>query len=365
MLFCNKCGEKSADSDAYACGCAKALGGQRVPVTQFDISEQVKAEVVEHLSGATLLSDKIEDMHIVDEMLAQVNFTSNVAKLPDDDLTGALLQILRDSVNETEKVPSGSVDNFVSRPWGLSATNMTSQKYFNECFANEAKEMENYNPKSKCIDLLLGKHFRDLNPDAKLQEYKGIQLFGKNFAPVYVQPDALWTHNDQQYVVEFKTVKNPHSMIKYRKLEDWLHQVACSQLSSYDEVAAFNTSDVPVTADAKKYLVVVILPNEHGSRVFVLEVAHANVEKSSKIWFEWFDGREKPANDVKELNKYYTKQVVFSKIKPVAKEAKEREARLLQEAQEKALREQEEAEGWTRQKNPAKVVKKVVKVQTH
>lgn len=325
-LFCNKCGNRSTESEKYSCGCAEQLGGSRSKVTQFEITTDVKDKVLMFLNGLHLIGDNAEDLHIVDDMLAQVNEgTSKVAELADENVTAAMLQVLLDGFSDPSRVPVGPKDNYNTRPWGLAASNMTSQSYFNECFGSESKLVDCSNPESRCIDYLFSDYFKSLSPDANLNQVNGIQLFEKFFAPVHAQADAVWTHEGQEYVVEIKTVRNVNSMLKYRKLKDWLYQIAAYQLNSYDDVVAFNNEDKPLPVDNKKYLLVVVLLSTRGSRLIVLDVARDNVLRCSNDWLEWFTNRPKPATDVKDLNKYHAKQVTFGKIKSVAKEHKDRE----------------------------------------
>jgi len=326
LLFCNKCGNRSTESEKYSCGCAEQLGGVRSKVTQFEITTDVKDKVIMFLSGLHLLGDNADDLHIVEDMLAQVNDTAaKVAELATEEVTAAVLKVLLDGISDPERVPVGHKDNYITRPWSLAASNMTSQSYFNECFSSESKLVDCSNPESKCIDYLFSEYFRSLNPEASLQQVNGIQLFEKFFAPVHAQPDAVWTHEGQEYVIEIKTVRNVNSMLKYRKLKDWLYQIAAYQLNAYDDVVAFNTNDTPLPADKKKYLLVVILLSTRGSRLIVLDVARDNLLRCSNDWLEWFTNRPKPATDVKDLNKYYAKQVTFGKIKSIAKEHKDKE----------------------------------------
>ena len=325
QLFCNKCGNKSAESEAYSCGCT-AVGGSRSPVTTFEITTEVRDKVVMFLTGLHLLGDNSEDLHIVDDLLAQVNDANvSVAGLANEEVAASVLKVLLDAVSDSEKVPVGHKDNYITRPWSLAASNMTSQSYFNECFSHDSKLVECSNPESRCIDYLFSDHFRNLNPEANVDRVNGIQLFEKFFAPVHAQPDAVWIHEGQEYVVEIKTVRNVNSMLKYRKLKDWLYQIAAYQLNTYEDVVNFNTNDTALPADNKKYLLVVILLSTRGSRLIVLEVARDNLLRCSNDWLEWFTNRPKPAADVKDLNKYYTKQTTFAKIKSVAKEAKDKE----------------------------------------
>jgi hypothetical protein len=366
-LYCNKCGERTLESEEYACACGQHLEGQRLPVSEYELTIKVRDKVVNYLSNMHPLSDNVEDVHIAGDMLAQVNDRANsVAEVASEELSAALLQALKDSVADVDKVPIGHKKNFNTRPWGLAASNMTSQSYFNECFVGESKLVDcGSNPESRCIDKLLNDHFHELNGTSEtreaLQEYNGIQLFEKFYAPVHALPDAVWKHEDQEYVLEIKTVSNVHSMLRYKKLKDWLYQVACYQLPSYQQVADLNNNGTPLPADTRKYLLAVILLNNTGSKLIVLEAMPANVARCSAEWLQWFENIPRPlempkptksgkaakaeksedkvmqpVTVVKDLNKYFLKQTPFGKLKYVAKEF-----------EFKQYKKQQEAEGWT------------------
>lgn len=383
------------------------MAGQRLPVSQFELTAKVKDKVVGYLSGLHLLSDNAEDVHIVEEMLAQVNDSNNrVADVVSDELSAAVLEVLKSSVSDPDAVPVGQRNNFNTRPWGLAASNMTSLSYFNECFGGEAKLIDySTNPESRCIDFVLNDHFAKLRAtagsegegeDAKkekgglLQKHNGIQLFEKFFVPVHALPDAVWTHEGQEYVLEIKTVRNAHSMLRYNKLRDWLYQVACYQLNSYEDVAAFNSAGTPLPEDTRRYLLAVLLLSNTGSRLIVLEANRANRHRCNADWLKWFEhipksleivkkpskgatagaatgsksekspatsskitaeeaeeNYMKPVAVVKDLNKYFNGEVQFGQIKSVAKEHAYREQVRRKEEEYRKYVEEQEAAGFT------------------
>lgn len=369
VLYCNKCGERTQETEEYSCGCAELLGGQRLPVTEYELTQKVRDKVVGHLSNIQLINETPEDLHIVGDMLAQVNDRSvSVVEQASDELSAAILQVLKNSVEDVEKVPVGKKYNFNTRPWGLAASNMTSQSYFNECFCGESKLVDcGGNPESRCIDKLLNDHFHMLNGTSEdkmaLQWKHGIQLFEKFYVPVHALPDAVWRHEDQEFVLEIKTVSNVHSMLRYKKLKDWLYQVACYQLNTYEEVAQHNTQGTPLPENKRRHLLVVILLGHahHPSRLIVLEATRANAQRCNAEWLQWFENIPRPpelpkpsksgkaakaektedkvmqpVTVVKDLNKYFLGQTPFGKIKYVAKEHEYRE-----------YKRQQEADGWT------------------
>lgn len=234
--------------------------------------------------------------------------------------------------------------NFVSRPWSLSASALSTKEDFAKVFKMKADQFEIQNPESKYVDIVLGKHFQQLH-HCNLHYIKGVQL-QEWLLPVHATPDALWTFDGVEYVIEFKTVRSLKGMTA-EKFAKWLLQTGCNHLPMYENQISVSDAAGPATANAlagvaantgegdavnstnsnttnitdptvptppQRYLLV-LTTLEAPCTTLVFEIhAAANLHACLAKWHEWFDCTDMNAFKAEYLLRYHAKQCNMNQI---------------------------------------------------
>lgn len=326
LKFCCYCGCKFVSKQK--CDCSLHLNntiGARV-VPMYVITPETKQYVLPKLLCMTPELGSQSEVYNVRQnsrlCIDRIQFLQ-----PKSPIVAALCAEINAAFNYAEYKDCTYVHGFIKRPYSLSATAMSSRDIFENTFSSIAieQDMQTVNTKSKFCDLILGEHFKNLYTDPETYELQmtcAIPLSKKLSIPVYAKPDAIWRFDDEEYVVEFKTVEKLSSVnVSFEdKLKKWVKQVGCTQLEPYD------SSQSRGGAPKRKHLLVLMCWNDYN--IIVIEVKPENVAYCVREWKDWFKHRRQ--YEVKLLSDYFNGTKKFHQVYAEVAEMK------LQIAQEEA-----------------------------
>ena len=180
--YCNKCGTMTIrGKEEPACDCSQGiLAAEMLPGSTFRISSEVKEEMSKCLLSIAIVPTTKSNVDV--GMLNQVNNHSMArVNVVDEAVSQALIRELHAAVNNQKEQEEEEVSDFVTRPWSLAASTMTSEAKFKRCFATESELIQmGSNPGSQFIDRLLGAHFKSLSPEFELQQCNALELVEHN-----------------------------------------------------------------------------------------------------------------------------------------------------------------------------------------
>jgi hypothetical protein len=231
-----------------------------------------------------------------------------------------LLSLMKGAGKEIPVNANLKVENFVTRPFSLSATALSDSSNFNKCF-NIAPQIGSVHLPSKCIDLYLGEMFNSLLigvHDLQQVNYLDIRIKGKSgdiqehSAKIFAKPDAIWFYDDVKYIIEFKTIflkrfEQGDEKLPHARVLKWLMQIAAYQLSKEENI---------------KYLLVVIVRWEgvstteaSAAEVFeccIVEVLPENLFQSKLLWGDWI--RNAPKGKMDLMMQYQNEEITMDDI---------------------------------------------------
>jgi hypothetical protein len=317
LIYCSLCGSVGKE---LSC-CQYGTQPLQLEVTKYKISDNVKFKYTKMLQEMQRMG--LDSFYVVDDNNKRNEwslhcYSPTIVTSLNNDVAKALMNKIKTS---TEVVNGSYFNNYVNRPWSLSASSLCSQASFKSQFNSKAVLYETKNIESKFIDKFLSKCMwmegqEDLQFINRLYfEEAGLSV------PVYAKPDAIWIHEGVRYVIEFKTIK--YKTVKQSNMEKWLKQVAGYQLADDLQANDDFTSNGGIPMVTKYLLFIIFLPRHFEPQLAKCTIVDVNVgnnlAKCKSAWFDWFqiqsDGPK--CLDYKKihlLNKYHSNSINLKQL---------------------------------------------------
>jgi hypothetical protein len=215
----------------------------------IDINYEIKSKACEILRGLSL-----EDLPLCQDK----SYSCRLANVGSIGLKNLILNKIVSDANLLNSSAPLRYSEFVTKPWTVSASTLTSRENFSDIFNITPKKIKS-DPVSKCIDKYLGSIF-DNGEDIQQKvtfDFDGMKI------PIYALPDAIYTCNRDEiqgkFVIEFKTVRTARNIPLM--LQRALRQVsAYTLMDKKDEELPYYYLMVVIVLKTKKCSILQIFP---------------------------------------------------------------------------------------------------------